>query len=260
MRTSAVSPPSSPAFDWTMGVFSLLIMIGVFQDGWAHNHGLVDQSFLTPWHAILYGTMALTGLFLLGAGLRNLRRGYAFRNGLPFGYWTSALGVVVFLLGGVFDFWWHSMFGIEVDIEGLISPSHLTLAFGGMLVFAGTLRSIGAQYGSQERRWRSLGPAVLASIAVLMLLGFFTQYASPLGDGTMLGILGPAHGTAAGSLYAVRADGSGQTRIASLAGHDVLGAAVSPDAKLVAVRIQPANDGQLPPSDLYIYKTSGGGG
>ncbi|HET7815504.1 MAG TPA: hypothetical protein VFL13_14150, partial [Candidatus Baltobacteraceae bacterium] len=65
---------------------------------------------------------------------------------------------------------------------------------------------------------------------------------------------------AAGSLYAVRADGSGQTRIASSAGHDVLGAAVSPDARFVAVRIQPANDGQLPPSDLYIYKTSGGGG
>lgn len=260
MRTSATRPPSSLAFDWTMGAFSLLIMIGVFQDGWAHNHGLVDQSFLTPWHAILYGTMAVTGLFLLAAGLRNLRRGYSLRNGLPLGYWTSALGVTVFLLGGLFDFWWHSMFGIEVDIEGLISPSHLTLAFGGMLVFAGTLRSIGAQYGPAERRWRTLGPAILASIAVLMLLGFFTQYASPLGDGTMLGILGPAHSSAAGSLYAVRADGSGEVRIATKSGRDLLGATVSPDARRVAVRIQPMNGGQLPPSDLYVFKTNGTGG
>ena len=240
-----------------MGCLSLLIMVGVFQDGWAHNHGLVDQSFLTPWHAILYGTMAVAGIVLLIAGLRNLRRGYALRDGLPAGYWTSAFGVILFLAGGGFDFWWHSMFGIEVDIEGLISPSHLVLALGGMLVLAGTLRSIGAQYGPAERRWRALGPAVLAGVAILMLLGFFTQYASPLSDGTMLAILGPVQNAAGGSLYAVRPDGTREMRIASMPGRDILGAAVSPDGKLVAVRVQKTNAGQLPPSDIYVIKTNG---
>ena len=120
MRAS-LYPPSSLRFDWLMAILAALVMAGVIQDGWAHAHGLVDQSFFTPWHAVLYGCMALSGVVLLAAGLTNLRRGYSFRNGLPYGYWTSVLGVVLFATGGVFDLFWHTLFGIETDITGLIS-------------------------------------------------------------------------------------------------------------------------------------------
>ena len=98
---------SSDKFDWAMGILSALLMAGIVQDGWAHNHGKVDNSFLTPWHAILYGTMALNGLVLFAVGVTNLnkRKGQPFldavRDSIPYGYWSSAIGVVLFILAGV---------------------------------------------------------------------------------------------------------------------------------------------------------------
>lgn len=257
MKT-AKRPPSSVGFDWAMGLFSVLIMAGVYQDGWAHNHGLVDQSFFTPWHAILYGTMAVAGVFLLVAGVRNMLRGYSFRNGLPFGYWTSAVGVMLFAAGGVFDLWWHTMFGIEIDIQGLVSPSHLTLALGGALVFAGTLRSIGYQYGSGERRWSRVGPAIFASLAAMMLLGFFTQYAAPFADNTPLAIIGPAPAVPGGALYRVRANGTQETRVWSVPDRDAYGVTLSPDGKRMAFRVQHAGNGVLQ-SDIYVANSDGSG-
>ena len=249
-------PPSSVAFDWLMGCFSVLVMAGVFQDGWAHNHGLVDQSFLTPWHAILYGTVAISGLALLAVGVRNLLRGYSLRNGLPAGYWTSATGVIVFILGGGFDTWWHTKFGIETDIQGLVSPSHLLLAFGGTLIFAGVFRSIAMQYGEFAGGWKRIGPAVLAGLAMLMLLGFFTQYAQPFADDTMLSIVGPVKNANGGALYSVNADGSRETRIATVSGQDLYGATVSPDGKRIAYRRQAAGDFGLP-SDIWVANADG---
>jgi hypothetical protein len=39
------------AFDWVMMSLSLLFLGGLYLDGWAHNHGRVDDSFFTIWHA-----------------------------------------------------------------------------------------------------------------------------------------------------------------------------------------------------------------
>lgn len=257
---SSSCPPSSLAFDWLMAVLAALIMAGVIQDGWAHNHGLVDQSFFTPWHAILYSCMALSGLTLLAAGLRNLARGYTFRNGLPYGYWTSVLGVVLFATGGVFDMFWHSLFGIETDITGLISISHLWLALGGALVFVGPIRSIASRYAPAARiGWRIAGPLVLCGAALLTLLGFFTQYASLFSDNTSERIMAPNRaGITGGELYSVRTDGSRETRLVTMRKHDLWGAAVSPNGALVAYRVQTGSDGgDLLPSDIYVARTDG---
>lgn len=255
MRASS-APASSLRFDWLMAVLAALIMAGVIQDGWAHDHGLVDQSFFTPWHAILYSCMALSGIALLIAGLRNLARGYSFRNGLPYGYWTSVIGVALFATGGVFDLVWHSLYGIETDITGLISVSHLWLALGGALVFAGPLRSIAHRYGAGDGGWRIMGPVVLCSAALLTLLGFFTQYASLASDNTSEQIMAanPA-GITGGELYAIRTNGAGETRLLTMPKHDVWGAAASPDGKFVAYRVQIGAGGALLPSDIYVART-----
>ena len=55
----------SLSFDWAMIVLSLWFVGGLFVDGWAHTHNKVDQSFFTPWHAILYSGWAVTALFLV---------------------------------------------------------------------------------------------------------------------------------------------------------------------------------------------------
>ena len=67
--TSTTRVRSSPLFDWVMGFLSVLLMGGLLLDGWAHSHGEVDQSFMTPWHALLYGSMGVNGLVLLYAGI-----------------------------------------------------------------------------------------------------------------------------------------------------------------------------------------------
>src|SRR5580698_552119 len=91
---------SSPLFDWLMGFLAALLMGGLLLDGWAHSHGEVDQSFLTPWHALLYGSMGVNGLVLLGAGIAGLRKGYSWPRALPPGYWSAAIGVLLFVVGG----------------------------------------------------------------------------------------------------------------------------------------------------------------
>jgi hypothetical protein len=237
-----------------MSVLALVLMAGVIQDGWAHGHGLVDQSFLTPWHAILYGTMALNGIVLGTIAIRNIMRGYPARYALPFGYWTSLTGVILFALGGAFDLWWHTRYGIESDINALISPSHVWLALAGALVFSGPLISITARYGSRSAGWRITGPAILSAAALLTLIGFFTQYAQPIGDNEMSLVIGRHEPQTGGALYAVRGDGTRETRLLTIAGSDIWGASVSPDGKRIAFRVGAGKD---PASDIHVANVDG---
>ena len=245
--------PSSPAFDWLMGVLVFLVMAGVFQDGWAHTHGLVDQSFFTPWHAVLYGGAALTGLMLLAAGVTGLRKGYSLANALPHGYWFAAWGAVLFLIGGGLDELWHNHFGIEVDLQALVSPTHLLLVLAGGLMISGPLRSIARQYDRQAGGWKAVGPAVFATLAALMMLEFFTQYALPLGDGAVYANI--THGASAhqpGSIYRFTVAIGQMRRITT--GIDAYGASASPDGKRIVYRVYRPSSAA---SDIIVANANG---
>src|SRR5690349_306769 len=41
-------------FDRLMMVLCCWFVGGLYLDGWAHDHGMVDKTFFTPWHAVLY--------------------------------------------------------------------------------------------------------------------------------------------------------------------------------------------------------------
>src|SRR2546423_6812701 len=94
---------ASNRFDWAMAVLSGLLVAGFYLDLWAHAHGRTDNTFFTPWHAVLYGMLVAVGLFLAGAALRAHRRGAPWRLSLPPGYDLSLLGIGLFLVGGVAD-------------------------------------------------------------------------------------------------------------------------------------------------------------
>ncbi|HEU5423123.1 MAG TPA: hypothetical protein VFU72_06255 [Nitrolancea sp.] len=160
---------SIQALDWAVAGLSVLVTGGFTLDVWAHNHGKVDKSFFTPWHAILYTSVALTGLFL---AYQASRRG----RSLPTGYARSLAGVALFIVGGVLDLGWHTLFGVEADIETLLSPTHLLLALAGLLILTGPLRSLSRR---DAEGWRELGPAMIAATLVLVVFGIFTQYAHP---------------------------------------------------------------------------------
>jgi len=165
--------------DWTMALLGLLFVGGLFLDGWAHNHGKVDQSFFTPWHAFFYGGFLLTGGALVGALLLNRVRGFSLADAIPAGYRTSLLGLFVFAAGGVGDLAWHNAFGIEEDVEALFSPTHLLLGIGIALIVTGPLRSLWNSPG-RTVHWRTVGPALLSASLLISTLSFFMLFAHPV--------------------------------------------------------------------------------
>ena len=183
----AGSPAHNLRLDWLMALICCAIVFGLYIDGWAHNHGQVDDSFFTPWHALLYGAVGLAGLTLIISHFRNVSRGYRWSKALPAGYALSLVGFFAFGLGGAFDLLWHETFGFEEGIEALISPSHLYLALTDLLILTGPIRAFWSR--PAEGSWSSLAPVILCFTCVASVFTFFNAYA-PIG-GDMIILTGP---------------------------------------------------------------------
>jgi hypothetical protein len=185
LQAAGEARQASAGFNWVAALLSAWLIGGLFLDGWAHSHGRVDDVFFTPWHAVMYSGALAIVLFLGVTAVRNIAHGSAWRQALPAGYGLSLLGAVLFATGGVFDLGWHLVFGVEVNIEALLSPSHLLLATGGVLMITGPLRAawhalgIGADGARADRYrgWRRLGPVLLSAALLLSVFTFFTSYA-----------------------------------------------------------------------------------
>lgn len=155
---------------WTIG--------GLFLDGWAHRNDK-PETFFSPWHGVLYSGF-VAGMIWFGIdALRNARRGIAPIN--TDGERLSRTGGIVFAAGGAGDFAWHEIFGIEVDLAALLSPTHLLLMLGGLALGVGAMID----------PWRAPDPAAERDLATVSrttmyaaglgvaLIGFFTQFLSP---------------------------------------------------------------------------------
>ena len=167
-------------FDRLMAVLCCGFVGGIYLDGWAHDHGRVDQSFFRPWHALLYAAYFACALVLLGAVIINRRRSQSWRTAIPQGYELALLGVPLFLAAGEGDLVWHTLFGFEVGIEPLLSPSHLLLAFSGVLIQSSPLRAAWRRADPvASHGWGTLLPALLSLLAVFSVATFFTEFAHP---------------------------------------------------------------------------------
>src|SRR5690606_11352954 len=87
-------PKTTARFNLAMALLSVWFIIGLFVDGAAHNHGAVDDSFFTPWHAILYSSVAATGAALIYTQYQQVNQGFAWGKALPRGYFLSLVGVI----------------------------------------------------------------------------------------------------------------------------------------------------------------------
>jgi hypothetical protein len=166
-------------FDWIVTAVSLTFLGGVYLDGWAHSHGRVDDTFLTPWHAVLYSGFFAMAALLLGTAAWRLTRGARWRDALPDGYALSLAGVALWFVGGPFDLAWHTVFGFEANVEALLSPAHTVLALGVALMTSGPLR---AALRRPAARWPDELPMLLSLACVVANLTFFTQIAHPLAN------------------------------------------------------------------------------
>lgn len=170
-------------FDWVITVLAGWLVVGVFVDGWAHLHlESALETFFTPWHGVMYSGYAACALALIIVWGINIHRGFRWHEALPHHYGLSLVGVVVFAVAGAGDLLWHQLVGVEANIEALVSPTHLGLAIGALLIVGGPLRELLRRQNQAQRGLLTDAPAVLSLTYVLSLIGFMGQYLHPLGD------------------------------------------------------------------------------
>src|SRR5215213_2892170 len=78
-------PASSIRFDAIVVTLTYWFVIGFYVDGGAHQRGLVDDSFFTPWHVLLYSGVMAVGIVLGFTQIRNMLKGHPLLRALPFG-------------------------------------------------------------------------------------------------------------------------------------------------------------------------------
>jgi hypothetical protein len=176
-------PVSTLAFDWLYVALTLLFTLGVALDLWSHGRYGPDQSVLSEYHMLFYSAIATMGLLLLGLHLLNVRAGIPWTDSLPVGYGLSFVGIVLFGTAGVFDLIGHALWGFEVGIEALYSPSHFGLFIAGMLIRVGPIRAMLARHKHGEQ------PRLLHMIPGLICLTAFIAAcsASVIGYGPLGG-------------------------------------------------------------------------
>lgn len=171
-RTRIQQPRLTAREDLLTVLFSAWLIGGIFVDGWAHNNDK-PESFFTPWHGLFYSGFLATAVWMLS---RYQRHGV-----IPAGYGWGFAGLALFGAGGVGDMVWHMAFGVEVDLEALLSPTHLVLFVSGLLIVSSPLRAAWSDAGQ-----RSLPlPALLSMTIVTATVMFFHMHLSPFLTGAM---------------------------------------------------------------------------
>lgn len=159
-------------------LFGAWVVFGLFIDGWAHNHQRAETVF-TPWHGILYSGLAVSAFWALRLARRDKFPGESMWRSAPIGHSLTLVGVLVFSIGGASDLIWHSVFGVEVSLAALLSPTHLVMLAGALLVMTGPLRAGWADGRLQAPSLREFLPTLVSLILTSALVAFFFQYATP---------------------------------------------------------------------------------
>jgi hypothetical protein len=117
---------------------NLIIVIGLiisFSGGsWDITFHILSQpeSFFSAPHSLVYtGILIVIGIFFI-----NFRKNFSSENPTRKDNYVMLLGAGLILAAGPFDFSWHLKFGLD----GLLSPPHITLLTGWLLVGLGNLR------------------------------------------------------------------------------------------------------------------------
>lgn len=162
---------------------SLWLIVGLFVDGWAHNTRPGLETFFTPWHALFYSGFGVTAAWMGWQVYRAQEAGYRGRDAIPAGYGLGLVGLGIFAVGGAGDLLWHTLLGIEQDIEALFSPTHLLLLLGMALIVTSPLRAAWAT--DDARHPGTLArflPTVLSLALCTALVQFFFMYLFAVGD------------------------------------------------------------------------------
>lgn len=157
------------------------VLAGIAVDGWAHTNLGGLETFFTPWHALFYSGFAATATWIAWSTVRRRAPGQTLVSAIPQGYELAIAGLVLFGLGGIGDMIWHEVFGIEVGVDALLSPTHL-------LLYAGVFLIVTSPFRAAWRRWdpavvpsfKAFSPVLLSAALAAGFTGFMLMYLSPV--------------------------------------------------------------------------------
>jgi hypothetical protein len=181
------------AVAWTLLAGTVITLFGLAWDiQWHIEVG--PDTFFTLSHLLLYAGSAVAGLASLtmvllntaaqrAGGLQVMVFGGTFHA--PLGYLIAGVGAALFLLYGLLDLWWHSIYGFDAVLS---TPSHVALFLSITVTMAGSIVVFAA---ARDHAWGRAG--LLLAIPVLIVMGpmaFNGLDALPLPvDPALLGIL-----------------------------------------------------------------------
>jgi len=172
-------PPGSLRFDWLMLVVGIWPVIGAEYDAYTHINTPKLETFFTPAHATLYSGVAAVGFAMALVVWRNHARGYAWTRAIPAGYGLTLLGVAILAVAGIGDLIWHTLFGIEQNIPAIVSPTHMLIVVGILLIVTGPWRAAAAR-PTRATRWREQWPLALSALFTLTMITIVLQFLNPL--------------------------------------------------------------------------------
>ena len=159
-------------------LFSLWMVVGLMVDAHKHVTDPELETFWTPWHGLFYSGFLAVGAWLFVVTRRRYSEGGRFLDAAPVGYRKALIGVAIFAAGGVGDAVWHETFGVETSLDALLSPTHIVLFVGMLLIVSTPLRAAWLDWTApRDPRLRDFGPALASLAFSTALVAFFFEYA-----------------------------------------------------------------------------------
>jgi hypothetical protein len=164
---------------WTVLAGTVITLFGLSWDIQWHVEVGPDTFFTLP-HLLLYSGSAIAGLgsltmVLLNTAAQRAGNPYSTYAGgppvkvfrgpfhAPLGYLIAGVGAALFLLYGLLDLWWHSIYGFDAVLN---TPSHVALFLSISVTMAGGIVVCAA---ARDRGWGRTG--LLLAIPVLIAFG-----------------------------------------------------------------------------------------
>ncbi|MFG1695329.1 hypothetical protein [Nonomuraea sp. NPDC049309] len=171
----------SPRTDLVTALLGIWFGVGLMIDAWAHTNLSELETFFTPWHAVFYSGFAVVAGWIIWQVWRNVRAGRQGLAAVPAGYLAGLIAIPAFAAFGFADMMWHTILGIETNIDILFSPSHLGLVSTMLLIITTPVRSLwnAPDIGESPTLGRLL-PAVIGLAFATTLVSLFLSYADAL--------------------------------------------------------------------------------
>jgi hypothetical protein len=149
-------------------------------------HGVGNvETFFTPPHSVIYSGVALAigstiggilqAAFTIQQQKKDVTWFVLFPSSLPLSLKLAAIGCILQLSAGPFDFLWHTLFGFD----GLLSPPHSVLAVGMLTTALGALIGIYSHYSnhSSGKIKNTSSPLLFSKLSLIVGFAVFLMVA-----------------------------------------------------------------------------------